>query len=375
MGRRIAINNNYDDKKYRGFNGAQEDYRKIAESASASDSHKKCERSFSASESHKKSERSYSAPESSRSREKGYADLKPKDICKKLEAKVFNQSEACQLLSAMIYRHFQGSRFVWMLAGPTGSGKSFIVETLKEMFPDVVYVRDVSNVTNDGWKGSKKVSSLFNGVTDTCSAGKIIHPVIFLDECDKMMAPRTASGGENTSESIQGEFLSAIQGTEMETGTGPNGKRMIDTGTCSFIFAGAFAKRADAVAEKERGASIGFDASRKEVLAYTKEITMEDVRAAGCISELCGRIQGVTSLNRFDESAFRKMLDLKGSGPIYELEKQFKTKIHISDAKKDELAHYASESGLGVRGMKNLISQSIYVLTWQDCDADEYEIA
>jgi ATP-dependent protease Clp ATPase subunit len=64
-----------------------------------------------------------------------YMKLKPKDIKKALEATVVNQEEACKQIAVMMYQHLHGHRCVRVLAGHTGSGKSFIGENLKQLFP------------------------------------------------------------------------------------------------------------------------------------------------------------------------------------------------------------------------------------------------
>lgn len=310
-----------------------------------------------------------------------YLALRPQDIKKGLEETVVDQDEACRKVSVKMYHHLQGHRFVGILAGPTGSGKSFIAESLQRMFPDIVYLRDISNVTQDGWKGDKKVGTLFQRVSSVSVRDRVIHPVMFLDECDKFFSPKITSGGENVSESVQSEFLTVIQGSRItlnekkQNGTiMQDVPREIDTSVMSFLFAGAFAKRAKAVADKKSGSSFGFGADHKTVHEYETALTMKDVMAAGCISELCGRINGIICLNSFGEEGFRNMLDCDSRGPVYEMEKEFGLEIHISDRKKDELAHDAFESGLGVRGMKNVIREYIDELTWEDCNAKVLDI-
>ena len=318
----------------------------------------------------------YTGPERRNSRVRDYLSLTPQDIKTELERTVVNQEEACRKVAVMMHQHLHGHRFVGLLAGPTGSGKTFIAESLKEIFPDVVYIRDVSNVTLDGWRGSKKVSSLFQGVHNPyCYNGKIF-PMLFLDECDKMFSPKTNSGDENVSESIQYEFLTVIHGGEIEVrdSNGIRQRNPIDTSGMSFLFSGAFEKKARDIAEKESDASIGFGASREKVQSYQRDLTMEDVREAGCITELSGRIEKIVSLNKFEEGEYRKMLDTAGRGPVYELEKEFNIPITISEKRKDEIAHNAFVTGLGIRGIKNRIREYIDELTWEDCHAKKLDI-
>ena len=312
--------------------------------------------------------------------ERDYLALTPRDIKRELEKNVLNQDEACRKVAVMMYQHLHGHRFVGLLAGPTGSGKSFIADSLKSLFPDIVYLRDVSNVSCDGWKGNKKVSNLFDGVSEICRNGKTIRPLLFLDECDKMFSPKINSGQENVSESVQAEFLTVLQGGEVEVreknDNGRDFRRTLYTGHMSFLFAGAFEKRARAVAAKESGSSFGFGSSSANKLSsYDLELTMEDVREAGCTAEFSGRIQKLICLQKFGEEDFRKMLDARDRGPVYEMEREFGIPITISDLKKQEIAHEAYVSGLGVRGMKNVIREYIDELTWINYRAKELEIA
>ncbi len=304
---------------------------------------------------------------------KRYRSLTPQDIMSELKKYVVGQDEACRQIAIMMYQHFHGHRSVGIMAGPTGSGKSYIAETLARLFPDVVSLRDVSNVTNDGWSGGKKVGTLFSGLKTGRGINHGIAPLVVLDECDKLFSPKINSGGENVSESVQAEFLSVVHGCELDV---KNNKESdtIDTGKCSILFAGAFEKRAMAVAHKESGSSIGFGANHEKVQSYTKDITMEDIHEAGCITELCGRINKLICLAKMDEGIFRRMLDDDSCGPLCELQGEFGLTINLSDEKKEEIAREAWETGLGVRGLKNRLRSYIDEAIWEDCGTDLVDV-
>ena len=297
--------------------------------------------------------------------------MSPKDIYAEMLRTVVNQEEACRKISTMMYQHMHGHRFVGLIAGPTGSGKSFIAESLKRIYPDIVYIRDISNVTCDGWKGDKKVSTLFKDVLIPQSEHRP-YPVLFLDECDKMFSPKITSAGENVSETVQAEFLSVIHGTRMSIPDG-DGYTTVDTSKCSFLFAGAFEKTAESIAGSEP--RLGFGASGGKAKAYDKELTMDDIHGAGCINELCGRIQRLVCLNPFGEGDYRKMLDMTGRGPVHELEEEFGMSIKISSDRKDAIAHTAYEKKLGIRGIKNILREEIDEIVWENCNAKVMEIA
>ena len=297
--------------------------------------------------------------------------MTPKGIYDEMMKTVVNQDEACRKIATMMYQHMHGHRFVGLLAGPTGSGKSFIAESLKKLYPDIVYLRDISNVTCDGWKGDKKVSTLFKDVLIPQSEHRP-YPVLFLDECDKMFSPKITSAGENVSETVQAEFLSVIHGTRLRIPDG-DGYITVDTSKCSFLFAGAFEKTAESIADSEP--RLGFGASGSRAKAYDKQLTMDDIHSAGCINELCGRLQRLVCLNPFGESDFRRMLDMNDRGPVHELEEEFGMSIMISSERKDALAHTAYEKKLGIRGIKNIIREEIDEMVWENCNAKVMEIA
>lgn len=306
-----------------------------------------------------------------------YLALTPVQIRDELLKAVIDQDDACKKVAMMVYQHLHGHRFVGMLAGPTGSGKSFIAEKLKDMFPELVYIRDVSNVTCDGWSGGKKVSTLFSDVPVPDRNSGRIQPIIFLDECDKLFSPKINSGRENVSETVQAEFLTVIHGGELRVPDSDIDRRFstIDTSGISFMFAGAFEKTAGQIAENESGSMLGFGSSLSKAKSYDRELTMEDIHEAGCINELCGRIHRLVNLNPFSEEAFRKILDDHVKGPVHELEEEFGMPIIISSERCDEIAHKAYSSGLGIRGMKNSIREYIYDMMWSDSRLKTFEIA
>lgn len=316
----------------------------------------------------------YRSPVYKSQKVKDYLDLTPREIRDEIGRYVSGQEEACRQMAIVMYQHLHGHRSVNLVAGPTGSGKTYIAETLRRIFPDVVYIRDISNVTCDGWKGSKKVSSIFQGVHNpVCYNGKI-YPFLILDECDKMFAPKLSSGGDFVNESVQSEFLSVIHGGEIQVSQEDNKTTTVNTRQMSFLFAGAFERRARSIAEKESGSSMGFGACHRKVLSYNRALTMEDIHEAGCIRELCGRIQKVITLNRLEESHFRKMLETRDSGPLFDLEKEFHIRLSLSNEKKEELAHESYASGLGVRGLKNRLRDYIDEAVWEDCRTCSVEI-
>lgn len=292
-----------------------------------------------------------------------YLNLTPKDIYSILSKSVLEQKTACRAVSIMMFQHLHGHRGTAILAGPTGSGKSFLAENLKKAFPSVVFLQSIADLTSDGWSGNKKVINLFAGIESTYIPGTEISRLIFLDEADKCFNFKPSARGGAPSEDIQGELLSVIHGEEITVSPDKNTSFTLDTSKFSFMFAGAFDKQQRDKAEESGG--IGFGSKVVKDEAYSTPITMEDIHQAGCISELCGRIGSVIQLTRIPADSYRKMLDTHQSGPIYELEREFGINIHISKCAKDEISHTAWQSKLGVRSIKNQLRTFIDDAIWE----------
>lgn len=304
-------------------------------------------------------------------------DMTPFEIRDELLKSVIDQDEACKKVAMMVYQHLHGHRFVGMLAGPTGSGKSFIADKLSDMFPGMIYIRDISNVTCDGWSGGKKVSSLFEGTVPFDEDLNRPSPIMFLDECDKMFAPKTSSARENVSEQVQGEFLTVIHGgTFRVKDEGSDGRyRVVNTGEMSFLFAGAFEKKADLIAAQDGGPVMGFGSKPVRSKSYSRELTMEDIHEAGCINELCGRIQRLVNLNPISEDTYVRILEDHDKGPVHDLEKEFGLRLEVTHERAEEIAHKAYSSGLGIRGIRNTLRAQIDDLMWEDLSARSLQIA
>lgn len=315
----------------------------------------------------------YIAPSTTKITEQDYLNLNPQEICRMLTKHVIEQDEACKAVAIMMYQHLHGHRSVNMLAGPTGSGKSFLTETLKDIFPDIVMLRNIADLTCDGWSGSKKVRSLFQALSSGPSHTRF-EKFMVLDEADKCFLPKSSSGGGMPSEDVQAELLAVVHGSYLSVPSGKESSITINTRKMSFLFAGAFERQAKKIAS-EKSSGIGFGASLDKTESYDDVITMEDVHNAGCINELCGRIGKIIPLNKISADSYRKMLNNSNAGPLFELESEFNIKFQISESAKDDICHNAYSSELGIRSIKNQLRNYIDSAIWEDTNIQCIEIS
>lgn len=291
-----------------------------------------------------------------------FLNLSPKDIYKMLKKRIVQQDEACKGVALFAYMHIHSLPSVVLLAGPSGCGKTEICRALSDILPGIVRIRDVSNMSQDGWSGSNKPIKLLEGIgsQDRC--------IICCDEFDKMISPKY-SHGNNVAIDVQGEVLSILSGITLSVPSG-NSKIEVDTSMQSFLLAGSFSKHVGDMVENSSG--FGFEAKR--VTAYDQDLTISDISNAGCIAELCGRISSIFNLHKIPPETYREILRNHNSGPLYEIEHQFGMTINLSEGKVKEIAEKAYESQLGIRSIKNQLRAIITDQIWEDTSCKLIEL-
>ena len=90
----------------------------------------------------------------------------PRAIYGYLDRLVWKQDAAKKAAAVIVYNAFQrGVKSNALFIGPSGCGKTHIWRCLQKIFPGRIVIEDVSNLTNDGWKGDKKWANLFQSAS------------------------------------------------------------------------------------------------------------------------------------------------------------------------------------------------------------------
>jgi ATP-dependent protease Clp ATPase subunit len=291
-----------------------------------------------------------------------FLDLSPKDIYKMLKKRIVQQDEACKGVALMAYMHVHNLPEITLLVGPSGCGKTEICRALSDILPGIVRIKDVSNMSQDGWSGTNKPIKLLEGIgsQDRC--------IICCDEFDKMISPKY-SHGNNVALDIQGELLSILSGIKLTVQSGDS-KIEVDTAKQSFLLAGSFSKHVSDTVENSGG--FGFESKR--ITAYDQDLTLSDIARAGATPEICGRISSIYNLHKIPPETYREILRNHNSGPLYEIEHRFGMTINLSEGKVKEIAEKAYESQLGIRSIKNQLRGIITDRIWEDTSCKLIEL-
>lgn len=301
--------------------------------------------------------------------------ITPKMILEHLNKHVISQDEAKKEIALAIYYHRLKSEYDTnkdigtngpvMIVGPTGSGKTFMVQKASEFVDSVFLHVDTASMVPEGIKGYS-VNSLIQDLIyladdDIERASKA---VIFLDEMDKLFLGEDSD--LNYSKRVASQLLRLLEGSTFKVYDSDNREKEsidFDTKNVQFILGGAFQSILDE--KQKRKSVVGF--AKETIETPMKKITLEDLYKTKVPKELLGRMNSIINLYPLDENDYYKILTQSESSPL----KEFINKINfhgdqvdINDETLHKVAKIASESELGVRAikqtLKNMFSDALF---------------
>ena len=270
-----------------------------------------------------------------------------------------------------------------LLLGPSGTGKTYLAQSLARMMNVPFTIVDATTLTEAGYVGDDVetvLQSLLNAADGSIERAE--RGIIYIDEIDKI-ARKT---GENTSitrdvsgEGVQQALLKLIEGT---TATVPlKGTRKheeqemvrINTEGILFMCGGAFVGLDDIIRKRlgTRASGFGADWSVSEMSAedVLEHVTPEDLAEFGLLPEFVGRMPIITSLRALHEDDLVKILTEPHNALVKQYQKLFaaeEVELSVTSEALTQVAALALERGTGARGlrsiMEKILEEAMYVI-------------